>query len=45
MVKRGEEFGEVKRVYGTMMIVEVGNTQVAGPTIEWEVVAEVISYL
>ena len=41
-VKRGEEIGEVGAVVGSMMIVKVGNTQVAGPTIEWEAVTEVI---
>ena len=52
MVKRGaggEEIGEVGAVVGSMMIVKVGNTQVVGLTIEWEIVAqaetEVISLL
>ena len=42
MVKRGgEEEGEVKAVVGDLMIVQVGDTQVAGPVSEWEVVAPV----
>ena len=45
MVKRGEEVGKVKAAVGSQVIVEVGNTQVAGPASEWEVVPEVISYL
>ena len=40
MVKRGgEEEGEVKAVVGDLMIVQVGDTQVAGPVGEWEVVS------
>ena len=40
-VKRGEEVGEVKAAVGSMVIVQVGDKQVAGPTIEWEIVAQV----
>ena len=39
-VKRGEEVGEVKAAVGSMLIVQVGNEQVAGPTIEWEIAAQ-----
>jgi hypothetical protein len=50
-VKRsgGAELGTVKRILGEgeMVIVQVGNPQVAEPTIEWEIAAqaEVISPL
>ena len=46
-VKRGEEVGEVKAATEEIVIVQVGNTQVSGPTIEWEIAAqaEVISPL